>query len=173
MAHCVELLVPSTQAATWKQLNWINPKIHIYCTIPSQTILIILLWNVLLNLTVPAVDLDDKKVLCFKRDNPKSQTWRDETGVLKCMTRNTYPDKHINNSQVLFIYLFSSLSSNPIMQILFRTKGFEHNLECQNPWLPNKLSNSRLKIAQLANSNMSNTALMASLPHVSLEWHQK
>ena len=25
-------------------------------------------------LTVPAVDLDDKKVLCFKRDNPKSHT---------------------------------------------------------------------------------------------------
>jgi hypothetical protein len=25
-------------------------------------------------LTVPAVDLDDKKVLCFKRESPKSQT---------------------------------------------------------------------------------------------------
>ena len=24
--------------------------------------------------TVPAVDLDDKKVLCFKRESPKSQT---------------------------------------------------------------------------------------------------
>lgn len=25
-------------------------------------------------LTVPAVDLEDKNVLCFKRDNPKSPT---------------------------------------------------------------------------------------------------
>lgn len=26
-------------------------------------------------LTVPAVDLDDKNVLCFKRESPKSQTY--------------------------------------------------------------------------------------------------
>jgi hypothetical protein len=39
-------------------------------------------------LTVPAVDLDDKKVLCFKRESPKSQTCQETAKSVKNYTQN-------------------------------------------------------------------------------------
>lgn len=75
-AHCVELLEPSIRAKHKLKKNATHQKM---IPTPDYELEVACLPKLsgikeLCILTVPAVDFEDKKVLCFKRDNPKSPT---------------------------------------------------------------------------------------------------
>jgi hypothetical protein len=71
----------------------------------------------LTSITVPAVDLEDRKVWCFMRDKPKSQTCREKQDI---KTKNSIDFSHQTVRQSL--YLMNETMSI-VRELLF---------ECQN-----------------------------------------
>lgn len=66
-------------------------------------------------LTVPAVDLEDKNVLCFKRDNPKSQTWKVKSNNMPCLEIRATQPPICTCHNLLFIvnYLYLDIHRMP------------------------------------------------------------